>query len=70
MTLAGAATWVFAHGGLSADGVATRQLLALLQCGEHIVTLRTAGVEDEGDAVRDRFEQLLIGLRSTDDEAA
>lgn len=68
LTLAGVSTWVFAHKGLSADGVATRQLLALLECGEHLVTLRTAGIEEEGDAVRDRFEQMLIALRSDNDE--
>jgi hypothetical protein len=69
LTLAGAPTWVFAHTGLSADGVATRQLLALLHCDEHVITLRTAGIEEEGDGVRNRFEQLLIGLRAIDDDA-
>jgi hypothetical protein len=64
LTLAGAPTWVFFHAGQSADGVATRQLLALLHADDHLITLRTAGVEKEADAVRDRFEQLLIGLRA------
>lgn len=69
LTLAGAATWVFAHAGLSADGVETHQQLAILEAGDHAVVLRVAGSIDERDAVRERFEQLLIELRADDDGA-
>ena len=68
LTLAGAATWVFAHSGLSADGVQTHQWLALLDAGEHTVILRVAGSLEERDAVRGRFEQLLIEIKSADDD--
>lgn len=64
LTLAGAPAWVFAHSGLSADGVETHQLLALLHAEDHAVVLRVAGSLEERDAVRERFEQLLIELKS------